>query len=453
VSCFCSLLFWYVTRVVIETADVVPSRFDISTYDYLFTAYGQCGVGAYCLGGCDPLFSHTLKSCVPAPVCQTTDYKLNSLSGVTDISEYLGDASKTNWQVSGKPVVYNNNALLLTMAPDTVGTLMSSTHYVWYGKISATMTSSQGQGVVTAFIMMSDVKDEIDFEFVGTDINDVQSNFYSQGVTNCKIYLQIHTRDSGLTYQTIDNNEQNLSVSNTVSNVHTYTIDWQPDQLSWLVDGKVLRTKKRSDTWNSTSNRFDYPQTPSRIMLSLWPAGLPSNGQGTVEWAGGLINWNSPYMQNGYYYAMVQDVNVQCYDPPNGANIQGKKSYIYTDPAATNNTVEITDTQVILKSLSGTGENPGTDPSTASSSKGSSPSATPESVPGVSGAGTRGEDPSGSSPGGSGSGTASGATSSPSSSTGFSQGTTGKSGGSRVEEKLGGSVFAVLVAVAVALCW
>lgn len=96
--------------------------------------------------------------------------------------------------VSGKPVVYNNNALLLTMAADTVGTLMASTHYVWYGKISATMTSSQGQGVVTAFIMMSDVKDEIDFEFVGTDTEHVQTNFYSQGVTNCKwTWLRCHS--------------------------------------------------------------------------------------------------------------------------------------------------------------------------------------------------------------------------------------------------------------------
>lgn len=84
-------------------------------------------------------------------------------------------------------MVYQSNSLLLTMAPDTVGTLMASTHYVWYGKISATMTSSQGQGVVTAFIMMSDVKDEIDFEFVGTDTEHVQTNFYSQGVTNCKL--------------------------------------------------------------------------------------------------------------------------------------------------------------------------------------------------------------------------------------------------------------------------
>jgi hypothetical protein len=217
-----------------------------------------------------------------------------------------------------------------------------------------------------------------------------------------------------------------------------------------------LRTKKKSETWNSTSNRYDFPQTPSRIMLSLWPAGLASNGKGTVDWSGGLINWNSQYMQNGYYYAMVQDVNVQCYDPPNGANIQGSKSYIYTDAAGTNNTVEITDTQVVLKGLSGTGENPGVDTSTQTSSKGSKPSATPESVPGVSGAGARGDDTSGGSAAAvSGSGTASGAAAAATqtASGGFSQGTTGKSSGSRVEEKVGGSVFAVIVAVVVALCW
>ena len=76
----------------------------------------------------------------------------------------------------------------------------------------------------------------------------------------------------------------------------------------------------------------------------------------------------------------------------------------------TNNTVEITDTLVVLNDLSGTGENPGT-ASTSTSKGASKPSATPESIPGVSGAGVRGEDTS---PAGnaavSGSGTASGTT-------------------------------------------
>lgn len=99
-----------------------------------------------------------------------------------------------------------------------------------------------------------------------------------------------------------------MSASNTESTMHTYTIDWQPDSLTWSVDGKVLRTKNRNETYNSTTGQYHYPQSPSRIQLSLWPAGASSNAQGTIDWAGGAIDWNSPYMQNGYYYAMVKDI-------------------------------------------------------------------------------------------------------------------------------------------------
>lgn len=148
--------------------------------------YGQCGVGAYCLGGCDPKSSFNLQSCMAAPTCKSADYKLTSLDDVMPNTRYLGDASKANWVSSGTAVAYNGDSLLLTMAPSTVGTLLSSTHYVWYGKISATMTSSRGQGVVTGFILMSDVKDEIDFEFVGDDVQAAQSNYYYQGITDCE---------------------------------------------------------------------------------------------------------------------------------------------------------------------------------------------------------------------------------------------------------------------------
>lgn len=100
-------------------------------------------------------------------------------------TKYLGDASKADWSSSGEPVEYDDT-VLLTMAQGTVGTLLASTHYVWYGKVSAKMKTSAGAGVVTAFILLSDTKDEIDFEFVGVDLTQVQTNFYSLGVTNCK---------------------------------------------------------------------------------------------------------------------------------------------------------------------------------------------------------------------------------------------------------------------------
>jgi len=246
-----------------------------------------------------------------------------------------------------------------------------------------------------------------------------------------------------------DTNEVNVSAADTATTVHTYTIDWSPDSLTWAVDGTVLRTLNRNETWNATANRWFYPQTPARIELSLWPAGLPSNPAGTVEWSGGLINWNSPYMQNGYYYAMFNDVSVECYNPPAGANIQGSKSYIYTDIAATNNTIEETNDIVVLGSLQANGNDPGLG---ASSSSGSSKAtSTPESVPGESGIGAMGDGGDD----GSGSGTQSaGSAATSSSGSGFSQGnpSSGKSEGDKIAARVGGSVFAVLVAVAAALC-
>ena len=127
-----------------------------------------------------------MDSCMPAPVCKSSDYDFNNMNGFIENTEYLGDPSSGNWVFSGDPLMYNNEAVLLTMTEDSSGTLLSSTRYVWYGKMSATMKTSRGAGVVTAFIMMSDVKDEIDFEFIGTDVQTAQSNYYFQGITDCK---------------------------------------------------------------------------------------------------------------------------------------------------------------------------------------------------------------------------------------------------------------------------
>ncbi|KAF2644484.1 hypothetical protein P280DRAFT_172664 [Massarina eburnea CBS 473.64] len=387
--------------------------------------YGDCGIGAFCLGGCDITMSHSFKACVPNPVCKSGTYKLDSLDDVQDIGKYLGDNSKINWQAQGTPKVYNDG-LLLTMSEDSSGTLLASTFYVWYGKICAKMTTSQGRGVVTAFIMMSDVKDEIDFEFIGTDINHVQSNFYSQGVTD---YTQT----------------KNLTVSpETVSKPHEYCLDWKPEELTWSVDGSDMRTVKKSDTWNATANHFAYPQTPSRIMLSLWPAGKAGNAEGTVNWAGGAIDWHSPYMTSaGYYAAKVDQVTVECYDPPSGVKKTGNKSYKYTDKAATNDTVEISNDFVILGSLEDTGENPG-DASKTKTSTSTSTNSAPQVPGGIIGGGGRQE------PTAAPQSTGSSGSSGSSSSDAFDQGTSGKSAGVAVEpslHKIGGSAIAIVVTV------
>ncbi|KAI4284234.1 MAG: hypothetical protein L6R38_001565 [Xanthoria sp. 2 TBL-2021] len=337
--------------------------------------YGQCGVGAFCLGGCDPLNSFSLNSCVPAPVCNSEDYKFDNLDNIQSNTEYLGDASKAKWVSSGQPEQFEDNVLLTLSetGKSSFGTLLASTSYVWYGKISARMKSSRGKGVVTAFILMSDVKDEIDFEFVGTDLQSAQSNFYFQGIPDY-------------------DNGKNLTVkSSTFDNYHTYEIDWTPTQLTWSVDNTVLRTLKRSETWNTTTNQYHYPQTPARVQLSLWPAGSSKNGQGTIAWAGGLVDWNAPDVAKfGYYYSMISDINIDCYPTPEGANKTGDKAYIYTAKSGTNDSVAITDDDTVLKSLLGTGTNMDADyPKAKESDTAEVPAATSDvaTVPGLTGAG------------------------------------------------------------------
>ena len=129
--------------------------------------------------------SHKLSSCVPAPVCRSQDYDFTSLDRIIPNTKYLGDASKADWVSSGAPIIYNKN-VLLTMPPDSVGTLLASSTYMWYGNVKATFKTSRGAGVVTAFILLADTKDEIDYEFVGVDLKTAQTNFYFQGITNCR---------------------------------------------------------------------------------------------------------------------------------------------------------------------------------------------------------------------------------------------------------------------------
>lgn len=129
---------------------------------------------------------------MPEPTCKDLQHKFTDLDGITSNTKYLGDSSKSDWVSSGTPLqAPTKDAVILTLSEDgssSSGTLLASTVYVWYGKITAQMKSSRGQGVVSAFILLSDNKDEIDFEFVGADLQNVQSNFYFQGITDCMPY-------------------------------------------------------------------------------------------------------------------------------------------------------------------------------------------------------------------------------------------------------------------------
>lgn len=200
-------------------------------------------------------------------------------------------------------------ALLLTQ--ENGGTRVSSTRYIHYGTVTARMKSGRWGGVVTAFITMSDIKDEIDWEFPGNSTTTAQTNYFWQGYV-----------------PTTTNGETEQGLEDTFGSYHDYTIDWQPKSLTFAIDGNVVRTIQRSSTVDSKGVSH-YPDTPSRIQLSLWPAGIPGVADGTVQWAGGMINWDDPdYNSAGHFYTLIQSITVKCADPnPSGTSyVYGKNS-------------------------------------------------------------------------------------------------------------------------------
>lgn len=256
-----------------------------------------------------------------------------------------------------------------------------------------------------------------------------------------------------------DHNSGNITkLSNTNTEWHDYEIRWTPEKIEWYVDGELGRTQLKSETWNETANQWDYPQTPARVQLSIWPGGAASNGQGTIDWAGGPIDWDSDTIkQDKYYYASVSEVSIECYKTDKAPGTNSGKSYTYDNWLGTNDTVVDGNKNTVLKSLLGSGLDMDADYPSAS---GTAAQTSMEVVPGLSGGGvgTNGQ-AAGDAFGGSSSsdsGSSSGSSSDGSSSNcnnGFSQDCSSdssdtKNDGARQEHVLGASAFAALIAVA-----
>lgn len=308
------------------------------------------------------------------PICKNTTTKFSKYrSKLLDMNTYFGNASEGDWTYSGYTMDYDDEeSLLLAMPKGSSGTVLSSTRYIWYGKISARLKTSHRSGVVTAFILFSNIQDEVDNEWIGSALNTVETNYYFEGTLNYT-------------------NSRNATANQTFANFHTYEVDWREDRLMWLVDGKVSRTLYKNETYNATTKRYQYPQTPSRVQISLWPGGNSTNSAGVIAWAGGAIDWDASDLKNpGYYYMTLNELNISCYDPPSYAAQNGSKAYSFTnDSSFLSQNIAITDDQMLLYSTNGSGLDPKLGKNNKTSSRSSATSASSTSSSLASGASTR----------------------------------------------------------------
>ncbi|KUI69739.1 putative glycosidase crf1 [Cytospora mali] len=235
--------------------------------------------------------------------------------GTTKTIDFTKGANDFFTAAEGTTVKYDDKlGAVFSINKETDAPTFTSTGYIFFGKVDVTVRASLGVGVVTSFVLQSDDLDEIDWEWLGGDNTEVQTNYFSKGNTT--------TYDRG----------GFSGVGSPVDEFHTYTIDWNAERLNWIIDGTVVRTLTYADAYDGVT----YPQTPMQIKLGTWVAGRKDAAVGTVEWAGGYTDFSkAPFM--GYYKSVV----VQDY--MNGAD--SAKQYVYGDKTGTYKSIKIENTE------------------------------------------------------------------------------------------------------------
>ncbi|KAK5070882.1 60S ribosomal protein L37 [Lithohypha guttulata] len=188
--------------------------------------------------------------------------------------------------------------------------------YLMFGRVDVKLRAAPGAGLITGSVLMSDNQDELDWEWSGNNFGKgegkVQTNYFGKGITG--------HYDRGA----------EINVNDPHGKFYTYSYDWKPEQVEWLIDGRVVRTLKNT----GAGGDYQYPQSPSRLHLGIWNAGDPDTPQATSDWAGGKLN-----MTGGPYTAYIQSVKITPYKPCSSYKFPEKFSGKWEDVQCTNQTL------------------------------------------------------------------------------------------------------------------
>ncbi|KAI9840654.1 MAG: hypothetical protein M1838_003956 [Thelocarpon superellum] len=225
-------------------------------------------VSAQTSSKCNPL---TSSSCPPDPAL--------GKSATIDFTQGASDMFTS----TGNPT-YDSNGASFTIAKSGDAPTILSKFYIMFGNVEVSLKAAPGVGIVSSSVLESDDLDEIDWEWLGADASQVQSNYFGKGQTG--------SYNRGAFHADPDNQ----------SGFKTYAVDWTADQIEWQIDGSTVRTL------TSAAAAGQYPQTPMQIKIGAWSGGDSSNAPGTIQWAGGSTNYAA-----GPYTMQVKSIKVTDY--------------------------------------------------------------------------------------------------------------------------------------------
>jgi len=224
-----------------------------------------------------PAAAQTYSECNPL----TQDCEPVSALGKTVTIDF--SSASDSFTPTGNPT-YGDDGVSFTVAKSGDNPNIASRWYIMFGQVDVELQSAPGTGMVSSFFLQSDCLDEIDWEWLGSDAAQVQSNYFGKGQTT--------THDRGAFHANAGNQD----------GFQKYTIIWTAEQIVWQINGITVRTLAPADANNQ------YPQTPMMVKLGAWAGGDSSNDPGTIEWAGGPIDYSA-----GPYTMKVKSLKVQDY--------------------------------------------------------------------------------------------------------------------------------------------
>ncbi len=241
-------------------------RSTITTFAALASAFLFAPSTAQTYSNCNPV----LRSGCPADSAlgKTVNINFNSASD--------------SFTTQGNPT-YGSNGVSFTVAKSGDSPQLTSKWYIMFGKVDIYVKAAPGAGIVSSFVLQSDDLDEIDWEWLGADGGEVQTNYFGKGQT---------TTYDRAAFNAAPNNQGGF---------HKYTIVWTPQQIIWQVDGNTVRTLEPANA------NGQYPQTPMQVKFGAWSGGDSSNSPGTVQWARGPTDYSKGPFTMQVASIMVQD--------------------------------------------------------------------------------------------------------------------------------------------------
>ncbi|KAM3444037.1 hypothetical protein NHJ13734_001636 [Beauveria thailandica] len=250
--------------------------------------------------------AQTWSKCNPL---HTTSCPPNTALGMS-INIDFSKGSVNSFEAQGVPA-YGSDGASFTVAASGDAPQLNSLFYIMFGHVEITMKAAPGAGIVSSVVLESDDLDEIDMEWLGSNPDEMQSNYFGKGLTTDYNRGQFH------------------AVKGTQAAWITYAIDWTKDRIVWTVDGSPVRELKQRD-----AEPNQYPQTPMQLKFGAWAGGdAARNPPGTVQWARGPTDFSK-----GPFAMAVKSLRVTDYSTG--------KQYRYKDTSGSWESIEAVDGQV-----------------------------------------------------------------------------------------------------------